>query len=187
MGSKVWLYILSSNYRYYYVGITCNLVKRLKDHLNGNGAICTALWFYNTIEAVYCIGDKDKDYDDERYVHSQEDRELEKLLTLKMMKLKGYGYVRGEPYTCLRHKEESYYEKLMRELESTERPMTCECGMPVHEDISKKGKPYWKCPRKRNEFMEDYYPDEYDIPDSCEFFTMKYDPFTIKEVIEDDI
>ena len=108
MGSKVWLYILSSNDRHYYIGITCRLVKRLKEHLKGRGAICTASWFYNTIEAVYCIGDKD--YDN----HSSEDLELEETLTLKMMKLKGYGCVRGGPYTGFIHKEESYYEKLMR-------------------------------------------------------------------------
>src|SRR6056300_1104860 len=186
MGSKVWLYILSSNDRHYYIGITCRLVKRLKEHLEGRGAKCTMRWFYDAIEAVYCIGDKDTD-DDERYNHRREHLDMEELLTLKMMKLKGYGCVRGGPYTGSKHKEESYYEKLMRKLENTKPPMTCDCGMPAHEDISKNGRPYWKCPRKRNEFMEDLYPDEYGIPDSCDFFSMKYDPFTIKDIVEDDI
>jgi hypothetical protein len=90
MGSKVWLYILSSNDRHYYVGITCRLVKRLKEHLKGRGANCTSVWYYDVIEAVYCIGDKDTD-DDERYHHHREDLALEEMLTLKMMKLKGYG------------------------------------------------------------------------------------------------
>jgi len=186
MGSKVWLYILSSNDRHYYIGITCRLVKRLKEHLEGRGAKCTMRWFYDAIEAVYCIGDKDTD-DDERYNHRREHLDMEELLTLKMMKLKGYWCVRGGPYTEFIHKEESYYEKLIRKLENTKPPMTCDCGMPVHEDISKNGKTYWKCPRKRNEFMEDLYPDEYGIPDSCDFFSMKYDPFTIKDIVEDDI
>ena len=50
-----WIYVLKSNAcgGWYYVGVTKNLKRRLRQHLFGTGAQCTKRWKFRTLVALY--------------------------------------------------------------------------------------------------------------------------------------
>ena len=76
-------YVLELENNKYYIGITKNIVKRLKKHNNGNGSKWTQIY-----KPIRCI---------EYFEYS---KEKEREYTIKYMKLYGWENVRGAGWTA---------------------------------------------------------------------------------------
>ena len=159
--TKTWLYVLSnttSKGKYYYIGMTYRLARRLNEHAAEQGAQCTSTYLYDTLEAVYKICD-----------YECHDHACENELTLKLMRAQGGGWwkVRGGKWCKDRNDKP-------KELSSMPFPVVCKCGLPTDTRTSKKnGKTYRTCPRNYMNWIDETLDlPAYDIhaTNSCGFF-----------------
>lgn len=156
-----WLYVLGTRdtieNSYIYIGMTFRLIRRLNEHMKGEGAICTREYNYDTLLGVYKISDEE-----------EHDHEKENKLTHEMMQLKGmlWWKVRGGSSTDVG----SYRMKPCFERGRID---TCYCHMPRSEKIRKgDGVKYYCCPRKDCEWMREIMEDiGYEIPEACSYFS----------------
>ena len=134
-----WLYILQSDDKYY-VGITYNLVTRMKNHFRGIGSKCTNKTFH-TLAGVY-----------ELSTHSKHQFQKENELTLQLASLFGWARVNGGKWTT----------RQVRPSPSTEKPVACNCGLPAKDYCGT-----FVCPRVNALYLNCRIPQN--VPRPCTF------------------
>jgi hypothetical protein len=87
------LYVLELEEGKYYVGVTYEFGRRLNQHMAGDGALWTARYKVRRVERVELIIDQDP-------------HEVEKDVTLQLMRIHGYQNVRGGPWCQVEMKSE---------------------------------------------------------------------------------
>ena len=133
-----WLYILQSNEKYY-VGITYNLVTRMKNHFRGVGSKCTDK-SYTRLVGIY-----------ELTTFAKHQLEKENELTLQMAFLFGWDKVNGGKWTT----------RVLRP--SPQQPThVCKCGLPAKEYCG-----VYVCPRTNAMFLNCRIPQTVSPP--CTF------------------
>lgn len=135
-----WVYVLKQQTRrggYYYVGCTRSLFRRLNQHADGGGAVCTRKFTYKMIVALYKIDDG---------THLEKERDI----TLKLMYMFGRQWwtVRGGPWcSTFKNRRKPRLTKHVQYNVST-----CRCGMPKIDD---------KCPKQELKWLVHVFKNDY--------------------------
>ena len=178
MGNNTWVYVLQCTHdtygkKYFYVGVTKNLFKRFNQHRTGHGALCTQAFSYDTIAAMYKIG--------EAAMTDKERRQHENQITLQLMKLSdSWFYVRGGQWTThgLQKFSDNYEEiyttldsQPLEAMKSVHMPVVCHCRMPAILTFDRiTGDEVYVCSLKHNKWL---YNEDINLPldinDSCDF------------------
>jgi predicted GIY-YIG superfamily endonuclease len=96
-GKESYVYVLGLDGGYFYVGLTYDVDKRVREHMEGTGAKFTRIYRPKKLVYVIPIG----------RVSKQEAANLEELIAVEMIMLYGQNKVRGADRVDVRTKERS--------------------------------------------------------------------------------
>jgi len=158
--SRSWVYILKGSNDYYYVGTTNRLLRRLKEHVNGNGAKVTKNFCYNILVGLYKVGNIDD-------LESGERENLENVITLQLMKLQqNPKKVRGGLWTThgVEDKTWEFSKQLIEKLKKQKMPVICGCGVPALKTENK-----YVCSISHNIWINKNLPEGICINYECDY------------------
>lgn len=159
---QTWIYVLRSSTRYFYVGQTDRLIRRMKEHTTGRGALCTREFCYDHLVGLYKLGDSE-DFSE------FETRQVEDNITLQLMKIQDNPRrVRGGRWT-LHGITQDWNAIPISELKTCPMPVVCDCGMPAERFTSKQGQEYYRCSLSNTGWIDtDSFPVS--VEPACSFF-----------------